>query len=268
MSHQASRSDHRHRSDGIGLDSVSHGYGRTSVLEDVTVSVSPGETLAIIGPSGTGKTTLLRLLAMFERPDSGVVRLDGDEVWSRSESERLAYRRHVGMVFQQPNLFGASVRRNVSYGVHIRRDWSDRLRAWATRLTREPPEAAVTDALDVVGMGGAANQDASSLSGGEAQRVAFARAIAYDPTYLLLDEPSSDLDPRNTAMIEAAMDAARARGLGLAVATHDMHQARRVADRVAVMIDGEIIAIGPTETIFEDPADRRVQKFIRGELVY
>jgi len=98
--------------------------------------------------------------------------------------------------------------------------------------------------------------------------VSFARAVAYDPDVLLLDEPTSDLDPRNTALLEDAIAAARDRGLGVVVATHDMHQAERVADRVAVLLDESITEVGPTEVIFEDPSDDRTRKFISGELVY
>ena len=254
--------------DGIAVAGVSHGFDGEAVLEDVTVSMNPGEVLAIIGPSGTGKTTLLRLLALFDRPDDGTIRLDGTDVWAQSERDRLAARRRIGMVFQEPNLFDASVRRNVSYGLQIRRDWDDRLNQWFSRLIGKKNGTAATETLEIVGLEDAATQDASSLSGGEAQRVAFARALAYDPDFLLLDEPTSDLDPRNTAVLEEAIETARAQGLGVGIATHDMNQAERVADRVAVMLQGRLIEVGPTDRVFTDPDDRRVQKFIDGELVY
>ncbi|OYR98506.1 phosphate ABC transporter ATP-binding protein, partial [Halorubrum sp. E3] len=94
------------------------------------------------------------------------------------------------------------------------------------------------------------------------------RALAYEPDVLLLDEPTSDLDPRNTAVIEEAIGEARARGIGVVVATHDMHQAERVADRVAVLLDDGVTEVGPTDVIFDDPTDERTRKFISGELVY
>lgn len=252
----------------LGLSNVSHGFDGTAVLEDVTLSLSQGETLAIIGPSGTGKTTLLRLLSMFDRPNEGAVWLDGQDVWTMSKRDQLAARRRIGMVFQEANLFDASVRRNVSYGVHVRRDWRDRLGEWLSRLRGGDTSRAVTEKLAIVGLADAETQDASSLSGGEAQRVAFARALAYDPDFLLLDEPTSDLDPRNTAVIEEAIETARTRGLGVAIATHDMHQAERIADRVAVVLGGRVIEVGPTERVFNHPDDQRAQQFINGELVY
>ncbi len=252
----------------ITLSNIHHGFDGIEVLDDVTISVERGETLAIIGPSGTGKTTVLRLLSLFDRPDDGTVRIGSTDVWSQSERERLATRRRIGMVFQEPHLFDATVHRNVNYGLQIRRDWLDRLDGWLSRISGDEPAPAVAETLDIVGLGDAVDRDASSLSGGEAQRVAFARALAYDPDFLLLDEPTSDLDPRNTAVIEEAIETARSRGLGVAIATHDMHQAERVADRVAVLLGGRLIEVGPTARIFTDPHDQRAQKFIDGELVY
>ena len=171
-------------------------------------------------------------------------------------------------MFQEANLFGASVRRNVSYGLRVRRDWATRLRAWLRRRTGAPAPISVTDDLSVVGLADAADRNATDLSGGEAQRVAFARALAYDPDFLLLDEPTSDLDPRNTAVLEEAIDTAAAREIGIVVATHDMDQAERVADRTAVMLGGQLIEVGATERVFGDPEDPAARRFIRGELVY
>ncbi len=253
--------------DRISLESITHGFDGTTVFEDVSLAVEPGETVAIIGPSGVGKTTLLRMLALFLRPDDGIVRVDGDDVWALSKRDRLEVRRRVGMVFQEANLFDASVRRNVAYGMQVRRRWADRLRRHVERLLGEENRR-VIEALELVGLADAVDRNVGSLSGGEAQRVAFARAIAYDPDYLLLDEPTSDLDPRNTAVIEDAVTAARNDGIGVALATHDMNQARRIADRVAVLLDDSIIEVGPTERVFTDPGDPRARKFIDGELVY
>lgn len=265
---QQHREPNRQLDDGMVLSTVSHGFDDTDILEDVTVAVEPGETVAIIGPSGTGKTTLLRLLALFYEPADGTVAVDGTDVWTLAERDRLVVRRRIGMVFQTANLFDATVRRNVEYGQHIRRNWRDRLTRWVARVRGGDTSDEVAEALAVVGLSDAESQSAASLSGGEAQRVAFARALAYGPDFLLLDEPTSDLDPRNTAVIEEAIETARRRGLGVAVATHDMNQAERIADRVAVMLGGQLIEVGPAERVFTKPTDPRARQFIEGELVY
>jgi tungstate transport system ATP-binding protein len=254
----------------LSADGVARSFAGEQVLSEVSLSVEPGEVVAVIGPSGVGKTTLLRTLSLFEPPDAGTVTYDGTDVWVADEEDRLAARRSIGVVFQTASLFDTSVRRNVGYGLQVRQSWTDRVRTTLESLFgRDRLEnGEVSDALELVGLEAKADQAAMSLSGGEAQRIAFARAVAYDPDLLLLDEPTSELDPRNTALIEEAIDAARDRGLGVAIATHDMHQARRIADRVAVLLADSIVEVGPTETVFEDPSEDRTRRFINGDLVY
>ncbi len=283
----------------LRVSDLTTGYGDEQVLQSLSLSVDSGEVVAIIGPSGVGKTTLLRILALSHRPDEGTVELDGTDAWAVDEEERLALRRRVGMVFQQASLFDASVARNAEYGLRVRRSWEERVQAsiadavgsWETKLrsslgglagpfANHAPwssenfvgsnglDEAVEEALSVVGLSEKIDQHASSLSGGEAQRVSFARALAYDPDVLLLDEPTSDLDPRNTAVIEEAIAEARERGIGVVVATHDMHQAERVADRVAVLLDGDFTEVDDAERVFENPREERTRKFISGELIY
>lgn len=253
----------------LDVSDLRHAYDEP-VFDDVSLSVDSGDVLAIIGPSGVGKSTLLRLLALFERPHEGTISYEGTDVWQAPENRRLALRRNVGMVFQEASLFDSPVLRNAEYGLRVRQSWADRLKRSAAELIgkRNGTHEAAREALSVVGLEGKEDQNARSLSGGEAQRVAFARALAYEPNVLLLDEPTSDLDPRNTALLEEAIGKARERGIGVVVATHDMHQAERIADRVAVLLGRKVIEIGPTRRVFEEPHDERARKFIDGELLY
>lgn len=260
----------------LTFEDVAYGVDETEILTDISLSLESGEIVTIIGPSGAGKTTLLRLAALFEQPTAGVIHCDGADPWMLSRDNRLAIRRRIGMVFQQASLFDASVARNVDIGRRVRRPWPQRIRDFIARLflrrldDSDSPtvDERTLEALELVGLRDAWDRDPSSLSGGEAQRVSFARALAADPDLLLLDEPTSDLDPRNTAILEQAIERARERDHGVLLATHDMHQAERVSDRVAFLLEGELVEVGPPDRVFENPRDDRTARFVRGDLLY
>jgi tungstate transport system ATP-binding protein len=236
------------------LKNVSRAYeGRTVVMID-RLDIRAGEILAIVGPSGAGKSTLLRLLNFLEPPTSGQLRYrhfsnNGAGVPS------LDVRRQVTTVFQRPALLNRSVAANVAYGLRLR--------------GRRGAGGQVQSALEMVGLAELSRAAARTLSGGEAQRVALARALIIEPRVLLLDEPTANLDPYNVNLIEQIITHVnRERGTTVVLVTHNVFQARRLAQRVALMLEGRIVEITDTHTFFEIPSDARTAAFVRGDMVY
>ncbi|MBK8835456.1 MAG: phosphate ABC transporter ATP-binding protein [Anaerolineae bacterium] len=236
------------------LSGVLKRYGHKTAVLVERLDICRGEVLALVGPSGAGKSTLLRLLNFLEPPTSGHVDFDG----ARFDAETpmaLAQRRRVTTVFQRPALLRMSVRDNVAYGLRLRGEAGAGSRA--------------ADALRQVGLQDLARSGAATLSGGEAQRVALARALAIAPEVLLLDEPTANLDPANVRLIEAAvLEHRRARGCACVWVTHNLAQARRVADRVALMLEGQLVEVAPAAEFFSAPKDPRTAAFVGGEMVW
>lgn len=232
-------------------------YGEITSVDNVNLSVKEGEIFALIGPSGTGKSTLLRIIDLLEPPTSGEVYVDDLEICSLKGSERLAAIKRMGIVFQRPIVFNRSVLDNVRYGLEIR-DMPE------TEIRTE-----VQPYLDMLGLSNFSNRNALLLSGGEAQRVALARTLVCHPEVLLLDEPTANLDPVNVAIIEnAIMDANRKEGTTVLIATHNMFQAKRIAHEVGFMLSGRLIETGTASRIFDRPKDSRTESFVRGEMVF
>ena len=231
-------------------------FGDTPILRGLDLDATRGEFLALLGPSGCGKTTALRLVAGFERPESGLVEIAGETVcaagalgthWTPPESRR------VGMVFQDYALFPhLSVGRNVAFGLprQRQRDGSDR-------------DARVASALATVDLAGLGDRTPDQLSGGQQQRVALARALAPGPEVILLDEPFSNLDADLRASVrEEVRQILRQAGATAVLVTHDQEEALSIADRVAVMLDGRILQVGPPEELYHRPATRAIAEFI------
>jgi tungstate transport system ATP-binding protein len=232
-------------------------YNGRVVLSIDALDVRRGEALALVGPSCAGKSTLLRLLNFLEAPSGGTIEFDGRPVDGRLP---LDQRRRVTAVFQRPAMLKRSITANIGFGVGLR----------GGKL----PAAELDAWLDRLGLAPLARQSAPKLSAGEAQRVALARALVLRPDVLLLDEPSANLDPYNIGLIERLVaDSRRGNGDGPADmtvvwVTHDIFQARRVADRVAFLLGGRLVELADAATFFTAPATPQAAAFLRGELVY
>lgn len=206
---------------------------------------------------------------MFERPDEGTVEVGGDDVRDLPEARRPTVRRRVEMALQTRSLFLTTVEENVSYGLRIRRSWSAYVRNAVEGLSgRDELFETVRDTLRTVGMFGKIGRDTGLLSAGETQRAAIARAPAPDPNVLLLDEPTPNLDPWNTAAVELAIWAMRGRNIAVALATYDTQQIRRVSDRTVVVPGGTHIESGLTDVVLRSSDDDRARQFVEGKLVY
>ena len=240
---------------------LSKAFEDTVAVREATFEVTRGEIVALLGPSGCGKSTTLRIIAGFERPDGGLVQVNGETavdpgIWQPPE------RRRVGMVPQDFALFPhLSVAENIAFGL------ADGHRAWWTRplrrFRRQPPPARVVQMLELVGLRDFGERYPHELSGGEAQRVALARALAPEPAAVLLDEPFSNLDQNLRASLRLAMRGIlKAADTAAVFVTHDREEALSLADRVAVMREGRIEQIGAPDEIYYRPETRFIGSFV------
>ncbi len=234
----------------LRIVNVYHRYGEREVLKNINLQVEKGEIFALIGPTGAGKTTLLRLIDLLEVPTSGTIFLDGEDV-TRAGRRRLKLRRRMAFVLQKPVVFNMSVYDNISYGLK-----------WRGKSQGEIREK-VTPLLKVMKLSHLGGKNARTLSGGEVQRVAIARAAVVEPDILLLDEPTANLDPISTLRIEELIqDIFRQYETTIIMATHDLSQGHRLANRIGVMMNGEIIQVGKADDIFSSPSNREVAEFV------
>ncbi len=227
-------------------------YHNRTVLDLEQLEIRAGEILALVGPSGAGKSTLLRLLNFLEAPTAGKLIYRNQEF--ANGNVPLSIRREITTVFQRPVLLDGKVRDNIAYGLHLRGVRSN---------------GQVSDLLGAIGLHDLANAPATKLSGGEMQRVALARALVVEPTVLLLDEPTANLDPYNVGLIEEIVrQHNRERGTTIVVVTHNVFQAKRLAHRVGLMLGGRLVEVRDTAEFFDAPSDPRTTAFVRGEMVY
>ncbi len=222
-------------------------FGDVRALDGIDLSIASGEFVALLGPSGCGKTTALRIVAGFDRPTSGKVLVDGNDVTGVKPN-----RRGMGMVFQAYSLFpNMTAERNVEFGLRVRRD-----KKGARRQS-------VAELLDLVGLSEAAKRYPHQLSGGMQQRVALARALAIEPTVLLLDEPLSALDAKVRVQLREEIRRIQTRlGITTIFVTHDQEEALSISDRVAVLSEGRIEQIATPAEIYGAPGTPFVAEFV------
>ena len=240
---------------------VSVFYGAKQALFNVNLNIPVNAVTALIGPSGCGKSTFLRCLNrmndMIEIARvTGEIKLDGQDIYDR-DLDVVELRARVGMVFQKPNPFPKSIYENVAYGPRIHglfRDKTHLDEIVTTSLERAGLWREVKDRLHEPGTG---------LSGGQQQRLCIARAIATTPDVILMDEPCSALDPIATAKVEELMDELR-QNYTIVIVTHSMQQAHRVSQKTAFFHMGNLVEVGSTQQIFENPQDKRTQDYIMG----
>jgi tungstate transport system ATP-binding protein len=219
----------------LEIKDLGKSYGSAEILKGINLTIEQGSVLALIGPTGSGKTTLLRLVNLLESPSSGQIIFKGRKVRDRSEREMLVARRSMAMVFQKPVMFKARVQENVSFGLKVR---------------GMDDQEKVREALSAVGLAGYENRDAGTLSGGEMQRIALARALVLEPELLLLDEPTANLDPKSAAAIDRLLQGLAGRKTTVILATHNMREALKLASKVAVLQAGRLTAVGSPEAVF------------------
>ena len=246
-------------------------FGKTEVLKGVSFTLEEGEVLSIIGPSGNGKTTLLRCLNYLEFIDGGVVKLNDiviqdENVKTLKEDEIRNQRLHFGMVFQSFNLFPQyTAKQNVSLALSIME--KERAKKGQEALYSEPSEKVAENLLERVGLKDKMNNYPCELSGGQCQRVAIARAMALKPDVLCFDEPTSALDPELTGEVLKVIKELKATtGMTMIIVTHEMEFAKNISDKVMFMWDGKVCEFGTPEKVLENPEMEETKHFLQSFL--
>lgn len=227
-------------------------YYQKRLVLDAEVEFSSG-LYALLGPNGSGKSTLLRLLASVEKPERGEIIYADD---GRELRLDLALARRIVLVPDRKGLFNDTLFNNVAYGLKIR------------RVPKGIRQRKVEEVLQEVGLWELRQANALGLSTGEAQRLCLAMALAVDPEVILLDEPTSSLDPYNVNLVEAIIGRMKARKLLIVMVTHNVFQARRLADQVILLLQGKIVEAADNTTFFKNPASPITRKFLNGEIIY
>ena len=227
-----------------------------TALDDVSLTVEPGEIVGIIGYSGAGKSTLVRLINGLDHPTSGQLLHDGTDIVNLPESKLREIRKNIGMIFQQFNLFTSrTAAGNIEYPLKLQ------------GVPKKERQERVESLLKFVGLADKGNSYPEQLSGGQKQRVGIARALATNPSLLLADEATSALDPQTTQeVLDLLREVNREFGITIVVITHEMEVVRSIADKVAVMENGRVVEQGPIYQVFSDPQTTVAQRFVATSL--
>lgn len=238
----------------LALSNINKNYNGKSVLQDCSFSFDKNEIYILMGPNGSGKSTFLRICALLEEPDRGEVNFfSGNDIVKKD----IELKRKITLVLPKIGVFNSTVFKNAAYGLKIR------------GLKKKEIEEKANMALEFVGLTHKKNQNALTLSSGETQRLGIARAIVIEPEVLFLDEPTASLDPHSTTIIEETINKLREHNrLTIIMVTHNIFQAKRLADQVLFMYEGGIVDHGPNREFFEKPKDERAYRFITGQMVY
>ncbi len=235
----------------LRLEQISRAFDGFHALDGVSLQVEGIHSLVLVGPSGGGKSTLLRILAGLETPDSGILEINGERL-GNDEPSLLKHRRKVGVVFQSFNLFPhLSALENITLPLTV-----------VQKKDAESAQQLAQGLLERFELAGHAEKKPAALSGGQRQRVAIARALATQPSLLILDEPTSALDPSMTAEVLDTIELLRQQGRDFILATHEMNFARRVADRIALVCGGKIAEVADPASFFETPKSDAARAFL------
>ena len=237
----------------IELTHIDKYYGKNHVLKDLNLTIEDGDFMTLLGPSGCGKTTTLRVVSGLEKPQNGIILMDGKEIVNAAEASFAPpSKRNLNLVFQSYALWPhMTVFDNVAFGLRIRKENSETI------------AKKVASALDRMQIGEFAKRYPTELSGGQQQRVAIARALAMEPKMMLFDEPTSALDPELTGEVLRVIRSLAEEKMTMVIVTHEMQFARMVADRVVFMDGGCIVEEGTPEQVIDAPQQERTRAFLR-----
>ncbi|MFP5494046.1 amino acid ABC transporter ATP-binding protein [Parvimonas sp. G1641] len=239
----------------LKISNLNKSFGELKVLKDISFEVSKGEVIAILGPSGTGKSTLLRCINFLEKPDSGIIEIEGTKynVSDMGKKDILNLRKHSCMVFQQYNLFkNKTVIENLTEALHF-----------VQKKEKLEVQEIAEKLLKKVGMFEKKDEYPSRLSGGQQQRVGIARALAVNPNLILFDEPTSSLDPELVEEVLNTIKTLAETNITMIIVTHEIEFAKNVADRIVFMDEGNIVEEGKPSDIFTNPKNERTKQFLK-----